>query len=52
MRGMMLSEKANEPLLVFVREKVIHFQLQFHEKIDHYVPALTSRSAMRRAVHR
>ena len=36
-RGNIFSRKAKEPLLViFVREKVSHFQLQFHGTIEHY----------------
>ena len=46
MRGKMFSQKVKEPLLVtFVREKVIIVQLQCCGKIEHYFPALTSRSA-------
>ena len=53
MRGKMFSKKAKEPLVViFVSEKVILFQLQCHGKIEHYFPALTSRSARMHAVLR
>ena len=53
MRGKMFSQKANEPLLViFVSEKVVLFQLLCHGKIEHYFPALMSRSARMHAVLR